>query len=565
MGTEVAHGPSVHRRAESNIFLAQPASAGDVVFVTNRGPLEHRFGPDGLPQAQRGAGGVVSGLLCAAEGRRVTWVSLAMTDADRAVVCRPAWQGEAPGAGLERVVSKLVDVAPEVFRGHYDGFSNRVLWFLQHGLEEALERNPERLWAWWGGGYLPANGAVAEAVAREQAVAEGRVPVIFHDYHLYLAPALVRRRLPQARLAHFVHIPWPEPAAWERIPQPMVRRIFEGLLANDVVGFQTERDAQRFLAGVAAYFPGARSSSSGEPDVLRWQGRRVRIGVYPIAVTPETVLATAAKPAANAAARRLMCEIGVERGRKLIVRVDRVEPTKNIVRGFEAYGRLLREHPDLRGAVVFLALLVPSRESLPIYRACAAQVEEVIRRVNEEFGTPDWTPIVALRGNDHARALACMRHYDVLLVNPLVDGMNLVAKEGAILNERDGVMVLSREAGAYDQLYGGVLGIDPRDTDDTAAALHEALSLTPWERARLRGRQLDVVWGESARSWLEDQLADLEAIAAAPAIVASGPSLRPQPSVLRDAVEALERGRERGLEELPAEPRSGPRATVPLA
>lgn len=559
MGTDVAHGPRAENRAESSILRVQPAPAGDVVFVTNRGPLEHRFGPGGVPQAQRGAGGVVSGLLCAAEGRRVTWVSLAMTDADRAVAQRPAWPGEAPAAGLERVASKLVDVAPAVFHAHYDGFSNRMLWFLQHGLEEALERDPERVWAWWGGGYLPANTAVAEAVACEPAVAAGHAPVVFHDYHLYLAPALVRRRLPHARLAHFIHIPWPEPQAWERLPLPMVRRIFEGLLANDVVGFQTERDARRFLDGVAVYFPGARPV--GEPDVLRWQGRRVRIGVYPIALTPETVLATAAKPAANTAARRLMREIGVERGRKLILRVDRVEPTKNIVRGFEAYGRLLREHPEWRGAVVFLALLVPSRESLPIYRACAARVEEIIRRVNEEFGTPDWTPIIALRGNDHARALASMRHYDVLLVNPLVDGMNLVAKEGAILNERDGVIVLSREAGTYDQLYGGVLGINPRDTADTAAALHEALSLMPWERARLRGSQLDVVWGESARLWLDDQLGDLETLAPPPAVGARRAYLRPKPSVVRDAVEALECG----LEGLPAEPRPSPRATVPLA
>lgn len=562
MGMDVAHGPRMAGHDKSTIFRAQPASCSDVVFVTNRGPLEHHFGPGGQPQAQRGAGGVVSGLLCAAEGRRVTWVSLAMTDADRAAAQRSDLQGGTPAAGLERVTSKLVDVAPEVFRAHYDGFSNRVLWFLQHGLDSAIERDAGRLWTWWNTGYVPANAAVAEAVADDRAVAEGRAPVVFHDYHLYLAPALVRQRLPRARLAHFIHIPWPEPQAWERIPLPMARRIFEGLLANDVVGFQTERDAQRFLDGVAIYLPGARAS--GESGVLRWQGRRVRIGVYPIAVTPETVLATAAKPAANTATRRLMREIGVERGRKLILRVDRVEPTKNIVRGFEAYGKLLREHPEWRGATVFLALLVPSRESLPIYRACAAEVEEAIRRVNDEFGTPDWTPIVAVRGNDHARALVCMRHYDALLVNPLVDGMNLVAKEGAILNEHDGVIVLSREAGAYDQLYGGVLGIDPRDTADTAAALHEALSLTPWERARLRGRQLDVVWAESARSWLEDQLADLESIAETPKS-AGGMYAQSRPLVVRDAVEALERGMGHGLEELPAEPRPSPRATVPLA
>ncbi|HEV2458353.1 MAG TPA: trehalose-6-phosphate synthase [Ktedonobacterales bacterium] len=515
MGTFKGLGTHTHTdtQTQSLVYTSHIRQRGAdgrrLIFVTNRGPVEHHFGADGTPEARRGAGGVVSGLLCAAQGRHVSWISLAMTDADRAVEMeQESDDGVLVGpAGFDHLTSRLVSVPDDIYRRHYDGFSNRVLWFAQHGLEWAEAPRADAVRDCWERGYAPVNGAVAEAVVAELAACGVETPVMFHDYHLYLAPGLIRKRLPEARLLHFIHIPWPETRAWARLPDEIVRAIYRGLAANDVIGFQTPRDARNFLSGVERYLPEA--DVTRDLGSLYWRGRRVHVRHYPIALNPAAVQASAAAPEAVAAASELRERLWLEDGRKLIMRVDRVEPTKNIVRGFEAYERLLEAHADLRGAAVFLALLVPSREGLPEYQAYARQVREAIARINQRFGRPGWEPIIAVFGNNHARALACMRDYDVLLVNPLIDGMNLVAKEGGLLNERDGVIVLSHCAGAYEQLRDGVLGVDPRDVDATAQALYTALAMPAKRRTELAETVRTVLLQESAGSWLSAQLKDL--------------------------------------------------------
>jgi trehalose 6-phosphate synthase len=543
----------------------------EVLFVTNRGPVEHRVDAEGVLCAERGAGGVVSGLLCAAQGRRVTWISLAMSEADR-VAARQAPSRALCPADLPNVTSRLVAVPQTTYCLHYDGFSNRVLWFLQHDLALDGTLTRAQLETSWREGYLQANLAVANAVTTEiLAGAQGTEtpPIVFHDYHLYLAPALVRQRLPDARLQHFVHIPWPSPRAWDRLPAEIVRRIYAGLASNDVIGFQTARDVRNFLAGVARYLPDAVRTGAA---TLCWHGRDVRVAAYPIAVTRDAIVAQATTPHAEAAAAEILNVLHLDRGRdrsrkdegrKLILRVDRVEPTKNIVVGFEAYERLLEENAGLREQVVFLALLVPSRERLPIYRRYAEEVQRAIDRVNARFATPGWQPIVAVYGNDHARALACMRRYDVLLVNPLIDGMNLVVKEGAILNERGGAIVLSTEAGAYAQLEGGVIPVAPGDLAATSAALRTALTLSDAPREALAARARHLLRAESAASWLEDQMADLATVTAPRLRAVSRDrrtALSAEPHVDLDLLAGLE---ESLMLHLPI--RDGGRDTVPLA
>lgn len=498
-------------------------AGGRLIFVTNRGPVEHSTGPDGILLATRGAGGVVSGLLCAAEGRPVSWISLAMTEADRAV----AETGEAVAApdGLEQLAPRLVAVDAETYRRHYYGFSNRALWFVLHGMRPT--RGAAQLRANWEQGYLPTNEAVARAVIAELTRCGGKTPIIFHDYHLYLAPSLVRRRAPDAHLQHFIHTPWPSVGAWSALPADVVRAIYLGLAGNDVIGMQTERDVRHFLQGAARYLPEARMDSAA--GVLRWQGRRIVVRAFPIAVTPASVFGSAAESRAVAEAAALSAQLRRTSDHRIILRVDRVEPTKNILRGFHAYERLLGTHPELRGNVTFLALLVPTREGLAEYRAYARQVRRAIRRLNARFGEGDWQPVVALFGNDHARALACMRDFDVLLVNPLIDGMNLVAKEGGLLNQRDGVLVLSERAGAHAQLADGVLGVDPRDVVAAAEALYAALAMPPERRAELAARVRETLLAEDAGTWLEQQLTalpdDLPAPLPALPTVPAAPSL----------------------------------------
>ena len=494
-------------------FAPAPFQHGDerrVIFVTNRGPIEHSFDESGTPEAQCGAGGVVSGLLCAARGRPISWISVAMTDADRALA-RP--NGDvvitAP-CGMDDLTARLVYIPSKTYSRHYDSVSNRLLWFVQHGLpHERIAASPTTQ-QHWERGYVAVNRALADAVLEDLGAGGENTSVMFHDYHLYLAPKMVRDRAPGVRMQHFVHIPWPAPEEWARVPDTMMRAIYEGLAANDVIGLQTQRDVEHFLAGVRRYLPGAYVAR--DDATVWWQGRQIAVRAYPIALTKETVEADANTPAALGQVEQIREQFHLDSGRKLIVRVDRVEPAKNIVRGFQAFERMLGKHPELRGRVTMLALLVPSRESISEYRRYAARVRAVIEAINARLGTADWQPIVALFGNDRARALACMRHYDVLLVNSLADGMNLVVKEGVLLNQRNGVIVLSKRAGAYTQLKRGAIGIAPGDVAGTADALYAALEMPATPRAALAHAARTALGEETASRWLSRQLKDMLAV-----------------------------------------------------
>lgn len=484
-----------------------------IILVSNRGPIDYAFDEDEMPIAQRGAGGVVSGLVSAVGKRPATWIALAMNDADRAIA-RARGKATIPNAPeLANIALRLVDVPAATYDRFYEGISNRILWFAQHYLlrPTGSARFSARTRRDWEEGYRAVNEAIAEAVIEELASSGSSTPVFFQDYHLYLAPAIVRAAYPEALLEHFVHIPWPESRYWELLPDDMVREIFAGLAANDVVGFQTDRDARNFLEGAERFLEGVtvQQAPTGGSGVLLWQGRRVLVRAYPIAVTPREVQASANSPEALDEALKLRDELRLTDETQLIVRVDRVEPTKNIVRGFQAYEHLLRSHKELRGQVVFLALLVPSRQGMAEYRRYERQVRAIIDRINARYGTPDWQPIVAIFGNDRARALACMRRYDVLLVNPVIDGMNLVVKEGALVNRRPGVILLSRTAGAYEQLRDHVIGVPPMDVQATAEAMLEALE-TPLEQRAANALALKALLNEeNAKLWLDAQIADL--------------------------------------------------------
>ena len=488
-----------------------------IIVVSNRGPVSFSANPEtGAFESQTGAGGVVSGLLSATAQRPVTWVALAMSDADRAIA--RAHEG---GAGHSvrdwpNVSLRLVETTAEAYRRHYEGVSNKALWFIQHYLlQPTTHPLSPRLLRDWEDGYRVVNEAVARAVMDELETVGYDTPVMFQDYHLYLAPGIVRERAPWARLAHFVHIPWPEARYWELAPEMMTQAIFAGLAANDLVGFQTERDARNFLDGARRFIPDATDATDagaapGEVGALLVDERRVSVRVYPIAASPAEVYAEANRCAGDETAE-LLAQARPTPGHKLILRVDRIEPTKNIVAGFRAYERMLQRRPRMRERVTFVALLVPSREGLSEYRAVMREIQRTIARINSRYGTATWQPIIAVYGNDRARALACMREFDALLVNPLLDGMNLVVKEGALLNERAGVIVLSRTAGAYEQLGAYVLGTPPTDIDTVSDALYQALTMPARERRMRASGMRNTLLQESAATWLEAQLRDLTA------------------------------------------------------
>ena len=417
----------------------------------------------------------------------------------------------------------LRSVPTEAWQGHYGKVSNPFLWFMQHQLY-TLAYEPtvdEELIEAWQRGYRVVNEAFA-AAAVEQTRGYSRPVVLLQDYHLYLAASTIRAQRPDALLLHFNHIPWPAVDTWLVLPQGLRRAILEGLLANDIVGLQTDRYATNFLDSVGAFVRDARVDPAGRH--VRWRGRTIWVRAYPISIDPDALGSFSRGD--EVAKRRAELSSRLERAGspQLIVRVDRLEPSKNVLRGFLAFEALLKRRPDLRKKVRFLAIQSISRENVPEYARYAAEVREVVARVNG-MADPDSAPIWLLDGSEYALAIAALSLADVVLVNPVVDGMNLVAKEAAIVSHA--ALVLSETAGAAEQLAADSLTVAAADVAGTSEMLERGLEMSEEERRahirRLRAsvRNEDLAW------WLARQLRDLAA-------VASGG--RPPSRALRDTV-----------------------------
>jgi trehalose 6-phosphate synthase len=461
-----------------------------LIVVSNRGPVAYGRGEDGGRVARRGAGGLVTALAPLVSRHDVTWIASAMSEEERDLAAAgPVVETARDGS---RYRLRLVRVPGPAYRLFYDVFANPVLWFVQHGLWGRMLDPAADLSGPWRDGYGVVNRAFADVVV-EELDRDPDAAVLFQDYHLYLAPRLVRDRRPDALLAHFVHIPWVGPEDWRVLPGEIVRAIHDGLLANDTVGFHTERWRAAFLASSEAFLgPGATE--------------RALVTACPISVDA----AEFEELGGRADVRRRVGELMPRRPERLVLRVDRTDPAKNVTRGFEAFGLLLERRPDLSGRVGMLALLHPSRLSIPEYRAYADELERAARAVNERFRTPDWAPITIDLRDDFLLSVAAYRDYDVLLVNSVLDGLNLVAKEAPLVNARDGVLVLSRTTGAFEELREWVVPCDPLDLGDQAGALERALELAPDTRRRWLAAIRDQVETHDLDRWTEAQLEALD-------------------------------------------------------
>ncbi|MFN2484176.1 MAG: trehalose-6-phosphate synthase [Candidatus Limnocylindria bacterium] len=506
------------RRAAPDEALADAARTllGDrrLVIAANRGPVSFSTGSDGSLRPRRGSGGLVTALGEIGRYVPLTWVAAAMTDADRRA---------AEGSGmLERAVPeadvrlRFVTTDRATYEAGYNVIANPLLWFLQHQMWN-LPEQPQidaRVMRAWQQGYAPINSAFARA-----AVAAGgddeQPRIMLHDYHLYLAAAEIRRQRPEALISHFTHIPWPPSSLWQVMPPFMRTAICDGLCANDIVGFQTQRYRHNFLRTVESFLPGAQVDYAN--DSVTWRGRVTWARCYPISIDVEATRALARSAAADHR-REDLRRFG---GEFTLVRVDRLEPSKNILRGFLAYEALVTRHPEYRGRVNFLAFLVPSRTSLREYGDYGRRVQEVVDRINARFGSAVHRPIHLFYENDYVQALAGLSIADVVLVNPLIDGMNLVAKEAVTVTQRNAVLVLSETAGAYDQMSDGALPVAPADVIGTADAIAAGLSMPAEERARRIRLLRDGVEREDIAWWLRRQLTDLAQVAETRAPAAS--------------------------------------------
>jgi trehalose 6-phosphate synthase len=449
-----------------------------VIVVSHRGP--YTFGRDdtGDLTPQRGAGGVVSALspLLAAK-TDVTWIAAAMSDEDCA----------AEAAGLTRdldVGVRLIDLDREQHRMHYDVVANGVLWFLHHGMFDHSRRPRFDLRfrdAW--DAFVAVNQRFTDAVVETAGVGD---VVLVQDYQLTMTAGQLRAQRPDLRVVHFTHTPFAGPDDFSVLPTDIAEALC-GALASGPAGFHTKRWAEgyrqsaRATLGKRANIPAPFAASLG-PD---------------IAALEEVAVSAAARAAASS----LADAVG---DRLVIARTDRIDPSKNIVRGFHAFDRLLEARPGLRGRVVFVAMVYPSRQGLAEYLAYENEVEQAVARVNDRWATADWTPILLDDRDDFARSVAGMQRYDVLLVNSIRDGLNLVAKEGPLLNRRDGVLCLSPETGAYPELKSAAITVHPYDIEQCAGALDDALSIPLDERATRAAKLRALAIARTPADWLAD-------------------------------------------------------------
>src|SRR5580693_4209069 len=433
-----------------------------VLIANIRGPVSFTVEEDGRLSARRGGGGVVSGLSSVTAQGNALWICAALSDADRAAA------RSAPGGRLgldgspEGSAVRMLDIPPETFRRAHNGVANSCLWFVSHLLYDTPNRPRfdlafQRDWE----SFRAYNRAFARALAAEAdaitgpAAQPGRAPLraVVQDYHLSLVPRMLADLRPDIRIAHFTHTPWAPLDYYQILPDSVGSELLEGLL-----GAEVDRARQQ----------------------VTHRGHVTGIGVHPLGVDSDELLSRSSQLDVEAKVAALADAVG---DKKLIVRIDRTELSKNIVRGLAAYRELLHTHPEWRGKVIHLAFAYPSRHDLPEYREYTASVQRMAREIADEFRTEDWNPLVFEVADDYARSLAAYRLADVLLVNPVRDGMNLVAKEGPILSERGCALVLSHEAGAASELGTDALMINPFDVSGTAEALHAALIMTEPERS----------------------------------------------------------------------------------
>jgi trehalose 6-phosphate synthase len=480
-----------------------------LIIASNRGPVTFSRLAGGAFDARKGSGGVVTAVSAIARDRQPIWIAAAMTEGDRQRAAAAHERGEQliefgdpPEFRLRFVVP-----TPEAYHQYYNVISNPLLWFLQHYLWDT-PRSPDitkEIWDAWRNGYVAVNRQFAEEIVAAMDAAEDESLVMLQDYHLYLCAGFVRERRPHARLQQFVHIPWPDPDYWRLLPMEIRRSICEGLLGNDIVGFQTPEHCRSFMYTCQAFVPAAKVDYS--TDSVLWQGRRIDIRAYPISIDTSAVRSMAYSKEARSHDRYLPSHWN----EFTVLRVDRAEPSKNIVRGFQAFDRFLEAHREFQGRVNFVAITVPSRMDVVEYQDYLDDVSAVVGRVNAKYANVEtgWQPIHLIMGENYPRALAAMKWYDVLLVNSIIDGMNLVAKEGALLNERNGVLILSEGAGAVSQLGEHAIIIGPTDVEGTADAIHQALTMPLGERRRLAEGLRRSVESDDVTQWFENQVNDM--------------------------------------------------------
>jgi len=467
-------------------------------LVSNRLPVTIASTPEGHSLVPS-SGGLASALREyheAGEGRWIGWLGDTSGLDDKAV---SELSEQAKQKRLTPVTLSAEDVS--LF---YDGYSNGVLWPLFHFLLDKVQLDASEEWL----AYTRVNERFADTVAAQ---VTGPTTVWVHDYQLMLVPSLLRQRARGTRIGFFLHIPWPSSDVFRILPSRA--EVIAGLLGADLIGFHTDNDRQNFIHSAAEVL-GVDYDGSG---TMHWQNREVHLGVYPIGIDVATFTRQSERVEALTAQIR-----NETRGKRIVLGVDRLDYTKGIERRLLAIDHVLERDPAQREQLHFIQIAVPSREKIDAYAELRSRVNELVARINSSHGTPTSSPVQFLyRSICHEELLALYRAADVMLVTPLRDGMNLVAKEYvAARTDGHGVLVLSEFAGAAAELASAIT-VNPYDVTGTATAIERALLMPEAEQA-LRMRELrEVVQTQTVQKWASSFLRDLEALEPVSAVLRS--------------------------------------------
>src|SRR3954463_12950610 len=477
-----------------------PDRDAPLVLVSNRGPVTYQ--EDG--SVKRGTGGLVTALTGLASHRDATWIASAMTGAGAGEAEQEGGRPfpvEAPHGGEFRV--RFVASEPHAYDGFYNVIANPMLWFIQHYLwdqSNAPDIRRQEVDA-FEHGYNAVNEDLARAVLDEVEGQEEPV-VMVHDYHLYTLPGMIRRERSDVFLHHFIHIPWTQPDAWRVLPAHIREEIYMGLLANDIIGFHTRSYRRNFLQCCRDLMD---LDVDMEAGVVKCGDREVWVRAYPLPIDWRATQATASRDRVSEFEEKLL-----RRRREFsILRVDRADLSKNVLRGFTGFDIFLEQHPEFSERITFTAQLMPSRTDVPEYAEYLERIEALVAVVNHRHGTPDWMPIDLKLRDDLEEAMSNYKHYDVMMVNAMFDGMNLVAKEGPVVNERDGVSILSENTGAHEELGEFSLSVNPFDVQELADSIHAALVMDSAERRRRAEGLKCILTQRDPGDWIDEQIRDI--------------------------------------------------------
>ena len=479
----------------------------EIIVASNRGPVVFKKDEKGKIELIRGAGGIVGSMIPFLERTHGKWVSSAIGECDQYVNNKYNSKVPVPLEEPEYYV-QFIKTEEDIYNDFNGKFANPLLWFIHHSMW-----NPpyspcadEELHQAWDS-YQHVNERFAAAIG-EDVYNSKIVPIVMlQDYHLYLTPKLIRKQHPDVLMSQFVHIPFPPPEIFQQLPNHMQIEILDSILTNDILGFHIPRYMNNFLQTIKQILPNA--SVDDIMGDIHYNGHICHVRTYPISVDMETLQKQAKDP--NILAKDVEVD-KIVGDCKLIYRTDRTDLSKNIIRGFQAYDMFLERYPEWRGKVKFVATLMPSRLDIKIYREYTDKIREIVKEINEKYGTPDWQPIKYICRGDYELVIALLKRYDVLMVNPILDGMNIVAKEGSVVNDNNGVLVLSTGAGCYEELKDGVICINPFDLRQTAESIDMALLMDEKTKTQMISKTRDAIRRNDLNKWVSDQLSDIESV-----------------------------------------------------